>query len=122
MHDAPVTELREEVGDALRAVGTYDDGGYDVHYLRDAVAEQLGEEGLDAIRENAVFDSLERDYYERIFATAGRYEATVRQFEEAFVVEVPTDDAGPGGLLVSLDREYAGSIRDVIEVCRDATE
>ncbi|MFC7096743.1 DUF7522 family protein [Halobaculum marinum] len=116
MDDALVTDLRREVGDALRAVGTYDGDDYHVRYLRDDVAPALDDDDLDAIRQGAVFDSLERDYYERLFSTAGDFEATVRRFEDALVVEVPTGHGG--GVLASVDRHHDGSVSAVIERCR----
>ncbi|MFC7070856.1 DUF7522 family protein [Halobaculum lipolyticum] len=119
MDDALVTDLRGEVGDALRAVGTYDGDDYHVRYLRDDVAPALDDDDLDAIRQGAVFDSLERDYYERLFATAGTFEATVRRFEHAVVVEVPTCHGG--GVLASIDRAHDGCVDAVVDRCRAVT-
>ena len=116
MTDALVSDLRREVGDALRAVGTYDGEAYEVLSLRDDLATELDDDDFDAIRQGAVFDTLERDYYERLFSTVGAFEATVRQFERAVVVEVPTGDHG--GVLVSLDRDHDGSTRAVVDCCR----
>ncbi|WP_435062602.1 DUF7522 family protein [Halobaculum sp. EA56] len=115
MDDALVADLREETADALRAVGTYDHEGYRVRYLREDVETALDGDDLDAIREAAVLDTLERDYYERLFSTAGAFEATVRQFERALVVEVPTGDGE--GVLASVDRDLDGSIRAVVDRC-----
>ncbi|MFC7135442.1 DUF7522 family protein [Halobaculum litoreum] len=116
MTDALVADLRAEVGDALRAVGSYDGDTYHVTYLRDDVATALDDDDLDAIRQGAVFDSLERDYYERLFSVAGAFQATVRRFERAVVVEVPTGTGG--GVLVSLDRDHGGSVDAVVDRCR----
>lgn len=120
MDDSLVGDLRSECGDALRAIGTYDGDGYRVHYLRDDVDSNLDADDLDAIREGAVLDTLQRDYYERLFSTAGSFEATVRLFERALIVEVP-NGAG-AGVMVSLDRELDAPARAVVERCRDALE
>lgn len=118
MDDSLASDLRRECGDALRAIGTYDGDGYHVHYLREDVESGLDAADLDDIRQGAVLDTLHRDYYERLFSTAGTFEATVRLFERALILEVPT---GAGaGVMVSLDRDHDGSARAIVERCRDA--
>ncbi|WP_435124067.1 DUF7522 family protein [Halobaculum sp. D14] len=112
--------LREEVGDDLRIVARFDGDVCSFQYLREDLSTRLDEDDLDPVHQCVVFDVLERPYFERVFATAGGHEATIRQFEHAYIFEIPTGHHH--GVLVSVDRGVDESLPAVFDLCRAAIQ
>ncbi|MFB6072757.1 MAG: hypothetical protein ABEJ88_07300 [Halobacterium sp.] len=112
-----VAELRDRVGDDLRVAGRHDADDWTIEYLRDDLRETYGVDAVDDIADDLVLNVLgdrrQQDLYD-----LGDLRATVRLFEDGFVVHVPTGDRG--GYLVSLDQSADVMGQDVVAVVRDA--
>lgn len=97
-----VSELRSELGSALRAaaVGDLDDRDYDVLYMRPDVEEKYSTEAQDRIFEDLVFEYVASPAREDDFEPLGDLNFTIRSFENGHVVMCWEDDLL---LYVSLD-------------------
>jgi hypothetical protein len=102
-YDALVDHLREQYGDDLRWVATFDSDRftYRVREIRDDLRTDLSEHQLDTIihRSMALFD---RDRMDDVYFHLGETEALLVQHEAAMAVHLYLDDST--GIVVMIDR------------------
>jgi hypothetical protein len=113
-----VPELRGHLDDGLRVVGTHDESTWNIQYIRDDVADAYGDDSIEEIANDLVFDVLNIQQQESLYEL-GAHRATLRLFEDGFVVHVPIDSRE--GCLVSLDEDATLNGREVVSLVQDAT-
>lgn len=89
-----LSELRSELGSALRAVavGDLEAREYDVLYMRPDVEDKYSTETQDRIFEDVVFEYVGRPAREDDFEPLGELNFTIRSFEDGQVVMCWEDD------------------------------
>jgi hypothetical protein len=92
--------LRECVGDHLRSVIYYDDGGGEVLYVRDDVADQYTDDDVAEVVRDVRLEAVEKTHQEDLYAH-GPLNATVRCFDDAVEMHFPHDETS--GTAVALD-------------------
>ncbi|MDZ7689227.1 MAG: hypothetical protein U5J64_11065 [Halobacteriales archaeon] len=117
-HEKLAANLRESVGDDLRAVrvvaGT-EDGAEHVHlYLRDDVDENYTDEEKERITDEVVYHTLGEGYRSNLFRS-GEPRYTLYAFDEAFVFLFYEDEAH--GTAVSVDTDFEGGVRELARDC-----
>ena len=114
-----VTALQERVGDALRVVGHHDADSWTIEFMRDDVTTNYEADAVDEIAGDLVLSEMSTVRQEDLYEL-GSLQATVRLFEDGFVVHVPTGDQS--GHLVSLDDNADVTGRDIVDAVRQAVE
>lgn len=103
-YDALADHLREQYGDHLRWVATFDSDRftYRVRSIRDDLRTDLSEHQLDTIihRSMALFD---RDRMDDVYFHLGEVEALLVQHEAAMAVHIYLDDST--GVVVKIERD-----------------
>lgn len=94
--------LREEVGDALRVIGTYDGSDYEMHYLREDVQAEYRWEEFGETFSQIGIEGMGYSHFQDLFRI-GEMNCAIYGFEEAFVFHFPHDDFN--GLVVSVDSD-----------------
>lgn len=100
--DDLVATLHGRVGDALRVVGSHDDSNWDIAYMRSDLSDAYSTESVNDIADDLVFDAIGVQKQESLYEL-GNLRATIRLFDDGFVVHVPVAD--DSGYLVSLDED-----------------
>lgn len=111
-----VAALRDRAGDDVRVVGTHDDSDWEIAYMRDDLRDAYSTASVDDIADDLVFDALGVEQQESLYEL-GDLRATVRLFDDGFVVHVPVADHE--GVLVSLGEDADLRGRDVVELARE---
>ena len=111
--DVIVSELREEVGDGLRAVAWFDVEDYEILYFRDDIDAKHDEADIEDVYQEQLFEVLNEDYRIDLF-DVGSVEGTVYLYEEAYVLRYLSND---GGLFISVDRDDDVDVDGVIGCC-----
>lgn len=105
--------LRSMVGDALRAVATYDRESFDQVYARDGIDPDQA--AIQRIHENLILDGVGVEYLEDVFG-AGKLQCTMHRFEDAMVFHfVGTEFEG---LFVSVDPDTDVPLSRFVERCK----
>jgi hypothetical protein len=103
-YDALADHLREQYGDRLRWVATFDSDRftYRVRTIREDLRTALSEHQLDTIvhRSMALFD---RDRMDDVYFHLGEVEALLVQHEAAMAVHLYLDDSR--GVVVKIERD-----------------
>lgn len=110
-----VAQIREEIGDDLRAVATYEEREYDLVYERADVAEKP--RAIDRIHEELILEGMGTEYLEDVF-NAGRLNCTMHSFEEALCFHFLRGSMR--GLFVSVDPDALIPVERFISICRNA--
>lgn len=111
--------LVERLGESLRGVVCYDSGAYD-YWLRADVDSLYSEDEIRAFVDDSIVDQLSEEEEAGLFYL-GDLEATIRVFEESWVVRVSTESGGKRGCLFSVEREPAGleALEDCLDIVQD---
>lgn len=112
-------ELAELLGDGLRSVASYDDGGYTMHQIRDDIDADYSQEQITRAYKQIEIEGMGYEHFEQFFQT-GRLECAIYGFEKARMFHFPTDVFT--GLFVSVDRDRDMDIETIIDVCKEAIE
>lgn len=112
-------ELRDHLEDGLRVVGIHDESTWNIQYIRDDVVGAYGDDSIEDVTNDPVFDVLGTQQQESRYEL-GDLRATVRLFDDGFVVHVPTDSHED--CPVSLDEDAALNGRDVASLVQEAPE
>jgi hypothetical protein len=112
---ALVDSLQAEVGDALRAVATYDEDGYDALYVRDDVADRLESRG-DAVHEDLILRGLGRGHLEDLFG-AGSLECSMHRFSDLTAFHFAAGEFT--GLFVSVDSDTDVPLASFADRCKE---
>jgi hypothetical protein len=110
-----VAKLREEIGDDLRAVATYEEREYDLVYERGDVAEKP--RAIDRIHQELILEGMGTEYLEDVF-NVGRLNCTMHSFDEALCFHFVRGSMR--GLFVSVDPDALLPVERFISICRDA--
>lgn len=110
-----VEQIREEIGDDLRAVATYEEREYELVYERGDVAEKP--RAIDRIHEELILEGMGTEYLEDVF-DVGRLNATMHSFEEALCFHFVRGEMR--GLFVSIDPDALLPVDRFIRICREA--
>lgn len=107
--------LRERVGEGLRTVVTVGSDDFEVHYLRDDLAQEYSRETFAAVVDTF---RLEQPQLSPGTGTlpVGERRAVVHYHEEAFVVQLPV--AADESVLVSLTPDAGRDLLTFLETCR----
>lgn len=97
--DSVTSDLREEAGDALRVVATYDRDGYHLVYCRDDVTDRVADRAA-AIHDDLVLQGIGRDHLESLFE-AGELHCSVHRLDELTAFHFLASEYT--GLFVSID-------------------
>lgn len=109
--------LREQAGEYLRGVVTYDGDEYEVQYIRDDLRTQRLKSEVDTMIERLRRESRPG---ERRSFPFGELNGIVRSFEEAMVMHFPSTQGR--GTVVTLDPEVARQLNTFIGACLDRTD
>lgn len=123
---SPLVEVAADAfGDALRAVIRYhvqgDRQSGELAYVRDDVASERDdlESYAAALSRDYTFESIERDWHERLH-DAGTLRASVRVFDSEAVVRL--HDGVGAGYSVHVDPEVLASLTSFVETARAEVE
>lgn len=119
VHDDLVADLHAEVGDALRSVATYDEGGYEFHHLRADVEAAYSEADIQAVYEDLVIQGISREYMEDLFH-AGGLRCSIYGFDDAAMFHFIGE--GYTGLFVSMDADVELNLDAIISTAKGAIE
>lgn len=108
--------LHERVGDTLRVVGFHEDGAWRIDYMRDDLQGTYETDVIDEIADDLLLNVVANDRQEALYEL-GDLQATVRLFDDGFIVHVPTGDHA--GCLISLDDDADVRGRDVVDLVRE---
>lgn len=115
----PAADLLEEAQDhvdgSLRALASYEEQSYDIHYLRDDIEHQYSEGDIKRVFDYVALAGLSRDYLEQTFH-AGSVLCTVYSFEDADMFHFQTDRTE--GFFLSFDRNADVHLDSFINDCR----
>lgn len=110
-------DLHERVGDDLRAVTRYDSREFETR-MREDVRERYTDREDRAIVDDIIVRQLNLLETERRF-DAGRLEANVNAFEEAWVLAWPDHPPSKSGFIVSIERDGERTTIQGVEDCLD---
>lgn len=115
-NDALTTYLKQEAGEYLRGVVSYEDDEYDIQYIRDDLRTRRLKSEVDKM-----IDRLQQELRpaERRAFPFGDVNSTVRSFEEAMVLHFPKTQGR--GTVVTLDPEVARQLNTFIGSCLERT-
>jgi len=116
--DSVTTDLREEAGDALRVVATYDRDGYDLVYCRDDVTGRM-DDVATGIHDDLVLQGVGREHLESLF-DAGELHCSVHRFDEVTAFHFLASDQT--GLFVSIDPDADVRLASFADTCREAVD
>jgi len=119
LDDDLVGDLQAHVGDALRAVATYDECGYHFLHLRPDVEQSYSAGEIQAVYEDLVIQGLSREYMEGLFH-AGGLRCSIYGFDDASMFHFIEE--GYAGLFVSIDADVELNLDTIISTCKDAIE
>ncbi|WP_135852085.1 hypothetical protein [Halorussus salinus] len=115
-YDSLVTYLRDELGDGLRWVASFDsdDYSYDVRYIREDLKADLSGLDLDTIihRSIAVFN---RDHVEDVYFHLGDAKALLVRHEKATAVHLYL--SRNRGVVVKLEPDVSFQYPDFLDEC-----
>lgn len=112
--DSVTTDLREETGDALRVVATYDREGYHLVYCRDDVSERTADRA-SAIHDDLVLQGIGREHLESLF-DAGELHCSVHRFDDLTAFHFLASEYT--GLFVSIDADSNVRLASFADTCR----
>lgn len=115
-YESLVEYLRDEVGEKLRAVGRYDEDGYEILHIRDDVAQEFSEADIEQIHHEMVLKGLGNQHIESLFNDEP-LNCAIYQFASSVRLHFVHEDYR--GVYVSID--YDGDINPsrIAERCRD---
>ena len=117
--DELVATLQDRAGDALRVIGHHGAESWTIDFMREDVVDNYETDAVDEIAGDLVLSEMETVRQEDLYEL-GSLRATVRLFEDGFVVHVPTGEHA--GRLVSLDEDADVVGRDVVDIVRRTVE
>ena len=110
-----VDTLHERAGDSLRIVGRHEAESWDIGYVREDLQGTYETDVVDEIADDLLLNVLANERQESLYEL-GEMRATVRLFDDGFVVHVPTGERT--GCLVSLDGDADVRGREVVDLVR----
>lgn len=115
-HDALVADLRDIADDTVLGIGVYEDGDYEVLFIRPDFADRYAEDRLDEIARDMYLEGVSVEYQQQMLSDMGDLNATVRLFEGATSINVPLSESA--GVGVGLDDEATISmVGDIVDRC-----
>jgi hypothetical protein len=111
-------KFQEKFGDSVRAVATYDEQEYEVHYSRELFDDEYETNDLEKIHEDLVLQGLGSEFQEYLFEDMGNSTGEIRMFEHGFVAHfMPTQNRE--GLLVCFSNEADVGVSELCRVLED---
>lgn len=110
-----VADIREELGDDLRAVARYHEDTYRVLYERSDVASKP--RAIDRIHEELIMEGMGTEYLEDVFGV-GKLNCTMHSFEEAMCFHFLRGEMR--GVFVSIDPDALVPVDRFIHICKHA--
>jgi hypothetical protein len=104
--------LQDRVDDRYRGMVKYDSSGIRIEYLRDDLQEQRLQSQFERMIERLSPEATQR---EQNAFPLGELHATLRYFDEALVLHLPTSQHG--GLVVSLEPDVARQFNSFVNDC-----
>lgn len=119
--DAIHDELSERLGSSLRGVICYDSGAYDDR-MREDVDALYSDAEVRAFVDDTIIDQLGEPDEQGLFHL-GDLEASIRLFEQSWVVRVSTGCGTKRGCLFSVEREGVtlGSLEECLMLVQSQT-
>jgi hypothetical protein len=116
--DDLVMRLQSEYGAALRAVATYTNDDYEIHYARADVENHYSVADKDTIYNDVVLQDAEHLFHEALFDDMGQVRGKVRLFEDGTVAHFwPTD--AEEGVFVATDSSTDLDVRELLGIARE---
>lgn len=109
----------KHVGDALRAVSSYEGREYDLHLLRDDIRERYSDEEIRNVFDDLALSGMSREYYEKLFH-AGQLDCSIYGFEAAAMFHFTVNETE--GVFVSFDRDTEINLDAFINDCNAVIE
>jgi len=113
--DSVTADLRDEAGDALRVVATYDRDGYDVVYCREDVAGRM-DDVASGVHDDLVLQGVGRDHLESLF-DAGELHCSVHRFDDLTAFHFLASEYT--GLFVSIDSDANVRLASFADACSE---
>ena len=108
-----VDDLRDHVGDNLRAVAAYDETEWELHYERADI--QAKPRIFDTIHEELILEGMGTEYLESVF-DVGRLNCTMHSFQEALCFHFLR---GPlRGVFVSIEPDTMVPLESFVTICK----
>lgn len=114
-----VDYLQDAVGDSLRAVGRYDQEGYDVLYIREDVAQEYSSADIEQIHHEMVLKGLGNQHIESLFKQEA-LSCSIYQFEDTARLHFVHQDYR--GFYVSIDLDDDVNPSKIAAKCQDIVE
>lgn len=115
--DQLVDRLHDRTGRNLRSVLYYEDGAYELAYVRTDVEHQYTDEEIERVVEEMTAEAAARPAAEWLFAH-GELESIVRMFEDGVEVHIPLTETS--GVAIGVDAEAFVLLQSFIVECYDA--
>ncbi|WP_232701509.1 DUF7522 family protein [Halobacterium wangiae] len=110
-----VDSLHEHVDDSLRIVGYHGGNSWTVDYVREDLQGTYETDVVDEIADDLLLNVVANERQETLYEL-GDMRATVRLFDQGFVVHVPLGQRD--GCLVSVDDDADVRGRELVELVR----
>lgn len=110
-----VVDLRERIGDDLRAVATYHEDSYEVVYERSDVAEKP--RAIERIHQELIMEGMGTEHLEDVF-DVGELNCTMHSFEEAMCFHFRSGSMT--GRFVSVDPDALVPVEEFVDICKRA--
>ena len=111
--------LEGELGDRVRAVGTYTEDGYNAIYVRDDVSEEFTRDEIEEIHHEMVLKGLGSQRIEALFNDES-LNCSIYQFENIVRLHFVHEDYR--GYYVSFDYNPGTNTHKIVERCREIVE
>ena len=110
-----VDDLRDHVGDNLRAVAAYREHDCELLYERPDIASKP--RVIDKIHEELILEGMGTEYLEDVFRV-GQLNCTVHSFEEAMCFHLVRDPLE--GVFISIEPDTLVSLEEFVTVCKNS--
>jgi len=110
-----VADLQAQVGESLRAVATYEEDEWTLHYECDDIKAKP--RIFDKIHEELILEDMGTEYLESAFQV-GQLNCTMHSFEEAMCFHFVRGSLR--GVFVSIEPETMVSLEEFVNVCKES--
>lgn len=107
-----VEKLKQEIGERLRVVATYDEESYQAFYIREDIDEMYTGEEREEIYRERILEGISKEYREGLYRV-GELNSVVEVFDESVIFHFPKDDNT--GVHISVDSDMDLHVMGIIE-------
>jgi hypothetical protein len=110
-----VDDLRTEVGEELRAVGTYEEADWELLYEREDISAKP--RIFAKIHEELILEGMGTEYLESVFEV-GKLNCTMHSFEEAMCFHFVRGSMS--GVFVSIEPDALLPLEAFVTICKES--